>query len=114
MTPRISFGVFSSSLRALIGTHSVERMPRSWTLLLLLNRWSDMALLLRTPSPLRSTWLMIVRDAWILGAGGAAPARAARGAPSRPRWLGVPPWRPGPGRRAAAPSGEPLAPPPPA
>src|SRR2546428_14150815 len=93
MTPRISFGVFSSSLRALIGTHSVERIPKSWTLLLLLNRLSDMALLLSTPSPLRSTWLMIVRDAWILGAGGSAPAPAAPAAvsPSPGAWAPLPP-----------------------
>src|SRR2546423_9218259 len=55
------------SLRALIGTHSAERMPRLCTLLPLLKRWSAIALVDSTPSPFWITWLMIVRDAWILG-----------------------------------------------
>src|SRR5947199_6866247 len=69
MTPMtvLASGLVSSSLRALIGTHRAERIPRSWTLLPLLNRWSLMALLESTPSPVVMTWLMIVREAWIFG-----------------------------------------------
>src|SRR5678815_1340824 len=59
------------SFRALIGTHSAERMPRLWTLLPLLKRWSAIALLESTPSVFLITWLMIVREAWILGWTGA-------------------------------------------
>src|SRR4051794_30321076 len=55
------------SFRALIGAHRAERMPRLWTLLPLLKRWSAIALVDSTPSPFWMTWLMIVREAWILG-----------------------------------------------
>src|SRR5687768_9718880 len=60
-----SAALSAPSRRALIGTHRAERIPRLWTLLPLLNRWSAIALLLSTPWPLSSTWLMIVREAWI-------------------------------------------------
>jgi hypothetical protein len=53
MTPMISSPPpdLLVSLRALIGTHRAERMPRLWTLLPLLKRWSAMALVESTPSP---------------------------------------------------------------
>src|SRR5687767_13901421 len=73
---------FSSSLRARMGTHSVERMPRLWTLLLLLNRWSLIALPLSTPSPWVSTWLITVREAWILPAAPSAEGWPLLGAPA--------------------------------